>query len=114
VMFLQRRYADAVTVLQSVLTIDPEDLQAHYNLMLCYNGLGNEKLAKEHQARYMRFKADEAAQTLTGNYRQKHPEDNNERQSVHEHESVPLTTAPARVVANRAPQPVHLAAGGTQ
>lgn len=38
----------------------------------------------------MRFKADEAAQTITGNYRQTHPEDNNERQSVHEHVSVAL------------------------
>jgi hypothetical protein len=73
-----------------VLAIDPEDLQAHYNLMLCYNGLGQEKLAKEHEARYMRFKADESSQAITGPYRQIHPEDNNERQAVHEHVSVPL------------------------
>ncbi len=91
ILFLQRKYDEAVKVLQSVLAIDPEDLQAHYNLMLCYNGLGNEKLAKEHQARYMRFKADESSQAITGPYRQLHPEDNNERQAIHEHVSVPLT-----------------------
>jgi tetratricopeptide (TPR) repeat protein len=90
VLFLQRKYADAVNVLQSVFAIDPEDLQAHYNLMLCYSGLGNEKLAKEHQARYLRFKADESSQAITGPYRRLHPEDNNERQSIHEHVSVPL------------------------
>ncbi len=90
VLFLQRKYAEAVKTLQSVLAIDPEDLQAHYNLMLCYSGLGNDKLAKEHQARYMRFKADESSQAITGPYRQLHPEDNNERQAVHEHVSVPL------------------------
>jgi Tfp pilus assembly protein PilF len=90
VLFLQRKYNDAIKILQSVLEIDPEDLQAHYNLMLCYNGLGNEKLAKEHQARYLRFKADESSQAITGPYRQLHPEDNNERQSIHEHMSVPL------------------------
>ncbi len=90
VLFLQRKYPEAVKTLQSVLAIDPEDLQAHYNLMLCYNGMGNEKLAKEHEARYMRFKADESSQAITGPYRQKHPEDNNERQAVHEHVSVPL------------------------
>ena len=90
ILFLQRKYSDAVKTLQSVLTIDPEDLQAHYNLMLCYSGLGNEKLAKEHQARYMRFKADESSQAITGPYRQSHPEDNNERQSIHEHVSVAL------------------------
>jgi Flp pilus assembly protein TadD len=90
ILFLQRKYEDAVKTLQSVLAIDPEDLQAHYNLMLCYNGLGNEKLAREHQARYLRFKADESSQAITGPFRQLHPEDNNERQAVHEHVSVPL------------------------
>ena len=90
VLFLQRKYAEAVKVLQQVLAVDPEDLQAHYNLMLCYNGLGDEKMSKEHQARYLRFKADEASQAITGPYRQFHPEDNNERQSIHEHTSVPL------------------------
>ena len=90
ILFLERKYPAAIKLLQSVLEIDPEDLQAHYNLMLCYNGMGNEKLAKEHQERYLRFKADEASQVITGPYRQLHPEDNNERQSVHEHVSVPL------------------------
>jgi tetratricopeptide (TPR) repeat protein len=90
VFFLERKYSDAVKVLQQVLAVDPEDLQAHYNLMLCYNGLGDEKMSKEHQARYLRFKADEAAQAITGPYRQLNPEDNNERQSIHEHVSVPL------------------------
>ena len=91
VLFLQRKFADAVKVLNSVLEIDPEDLQAHYNLMLCYNGLGDEKDAHDHQVRYLRFKADEASQTITGPYRQAHPDDNNERQAIHEHVSVPLT-----------------------
>jgi hypothetical protein len=90
-----------------VLAIDPEDLQAHYNLMLCYNGLGQEKLAKEHEARYLRFKADEASQAITGPYRQLHPEDNNERQSVHEHVSVALTNH-----AGRAPRAVQAGEAG--
>src|SRR5205807_2431959 len=68
VLFLQRRYADAVKEFEYVLSIDPEDLQAHYNLMLCYNGLGQQGRAREHQTRYLRFKADEAAQAITGAY----------------------------------------------
>jgi hypothetical protein len=79
-----------VNVLQSVLAVDPEDLQAHYDLMLCYKGLGDEKQAHEHEVRYLRFKADEASQAITGPYRQLNPEDNNERQAIHEHVSVPL------------------------
>jgi tetratricopeptide (TPR) repeat protein len=90
ILFLQRKYDEAVKLLQQVFAVDPEDLEAHYNLMLCYNGLGNQKMAKAHEERYLRFKADEASQTITGPYRRLHPEDNNERQAIHEHVSVPL------------------------
>ena len=102
ILFLQRKYADAVKVLQSVFAIDPEDLQAHYNLMLCYGGLGDEKRVKEHQARYLRFKADESSQAITGPYRQLHPEDNNERQAVHEHVSIPLPALASKHVGTAA------------
>jgi tetratricopeptide (TPR) repeat protein len=93
ILFLQKRYADAVAEFQQTLSIDPEDLQAHYNLMLCYSGLGDEARANEHKERYLRFKADESAQAITGPYRQAHPQDNNERQPIHEHVSVPLGPA---------------------
>jgi len=91
ILFLQRKYPEAIRELQAVLAVDPEDLQAHYNLMLCYNGLVDQKMAHEHQVRYMRYKADEASQAITGPYRRLNPEDNNERQAIHEHASVPLT-----------------------
>src|SRR4029077_13296186 len=90
ILFLQKRYAEAVKMFQQTLAIDPEDLQANYNLMLCYNGLGDEAKANDHKERYLRFKADESAQAITGAYRQAHPEDNNERQLIHEHVSVAL------------------------
>jgi tetratricopeptide (TPR) repeat protein len=90
VLFLQKKYTEAIREFQEVLAIDPEDVQAHYNLMLCYNGLGDGARAEQYQTRYLRFKADESAQSITGNYRITHPEDNNERQSIHEHTSVVL------------------------
>ena len=114
ILFLQRKYDEAVKVLQAVLEIDPEDLQAHYNLMLCYNGLGNEKLAKEHQERYMRFKADESAQAITGPYRLLHPEDNNERQAVHEHVSVPLPILTTSGAADAPVRRATISAGGSR
>jgi len=115
ILFLQRKYNDAVRILQSVLVVDPEDLEAHYNLMLCYHGLGDEKQAHEHQVRYLRFKADEAAQAITGPYRESHPEDNNERQAIHEHVSVPLALADQGTRAGRFPRhsPDRLASAGT-
>jgi tetratricopeptide (TPR) repeat protein len=91
VLFLQRKYSEAIAALEKVVAIDPEDLQAHYNLMLCYQGTGQADLSQKEEKLYLRFKADDAAQALTGAYRQTHPEDNNERQAIHEHESVPLS-----------------------
>src|SRR5262249_47550225 len=41
ILFLDRRFADAIAAFQRVLRIDPEDLQAHYNLMLCYQAIGD-------------------------------------------------------------------------
>ncbi len=95
IFFLQRKYADAVEQFQSVFSIDPEDLQAHYNLMLCYQGLGRDADAQREQKLYLRFKADESAQAITGAYRRLHPEDNNERQPIHDHVSVPLSVLSA-------------------
>ncbi|MGH9741425.1 MAG: tetratricopeptide repeat protein, partial [Candidatus Acidiferrum sp.] len=104
--FLQKRYAEAVETFKRTLAVDPEDLQANYNLMLCYNGLGNEKMANEHRVRYLRFKADEASQTITGAYRQAHPDDNNERQKIHEHVSVALGPEKPEAIA-AVHKPVH-------
>jgi tetratricopeptide (TPR) repeat protein len=108
VLFLQKKYQEAIDQLQNVLDIDPEDLQAHYTLMLCYRGLGDTKQAEAHELRYRRFKADEASQAITGRYRQLNAEDNNERQSIHEHVSIPLTTAV------KAPKKSYSAAGGSR
>jgi len=91
VLFQNRQYNEAIDELQKVLKIDAEDLQAHYNLMLCYQGLAKSDLAAREQALYKRFKADESAQFITGPYRQLHPDDNNERQQIHEHGSVALS-----------------------
>ena len=87
--FLQRRFDDAIATFEEVLRIDPEDLLAHYNLMLSYQGAGASERAAAERVLYERFKADEAAQAITGPYRLASPEDNNERQSVHEHGSSP-------------------------
>ena len=91
IRFLRREFQQAVDVLEQVLLIDAEDLQAHYNLMLCHRGLGNQEAALHEQKLYLRYKADESSQAITGAYRRSNPEDNNERQAIHEHESFPLS-----------------------
>lgn len=93
VLFLKRQFREAIAELDKVLAIDPEDLQAHYNLMLSWQGLGDAARAAHERVLYERFKADESAQSITGEYRQLHADDNNERQQIHEHQ---LTARPAR------------------
>jgi tetratricopeptide (TPR) repeat protein len=89
VLFLQRQFREAVAQFEHVLAVDPEDLQAHYNLMLAHQGLGDATAAERERRLYERFKADESAQAITGPYRQLHPHDNNERQAIHEHAQNP-------------------------
>src|SRR5581483_9895767 len=88
VLFLQREYKKALEVLDRVCQIDPEDLQMHYTAMLCHRGLGNSESAAREEALFRRFKADEPAQAITASRRLISPEDNNERQQIHEHEGV--------------------------
>ena len=89
-LFLQRKYGEAVTEFQKTLAVDPEDLEAHYNLMLCYRGLRDDTLASREEKLYLRFKADESSRAITGPYKLKNPHDNNETQPIHEHVSVAL------------------------
>ena len=92
-LFLKREYKAAVEALQGVLRVDPEDLQAHYTLMLCYRGLGDSANEAREASLFKRFKAEESAQAITAKRRMVSPEDNNERQQIHDHESVPLPAA---------------------
>jgi len=91
ILFLKRQYAEAIQVLQRVCLVDPEDLQMHYTMMLCYRGLGDGEKAAREEVLFRRFKAEEAAQSITAIRRRLSPEDNNERQQIHDHESVALT-----------------------
>lgn len=95
VRFLMRDFQGAVDALQRVLAVDPEDLQAHYTLMLAYRGLGDREASTREQRLFERFKADESSQQITAVRRRLSPEENNERQPIHDHVSVPLRGADA-------------------
>ncbi len=95
ILFLKRDFKGAIEALKNVLAVDPEDLQAHYNLMLACRGAGDAEGAERHEKLFRRFKADESSQAITAKVRMLSPEDNNERQMIHEHESVVLRGASA-------------------
>ncbi|RME02051.1 MAG: tetratricopeptide repeat protein, partial [Calditrichaeota bacterium] len=87
VYFLNAQPGEAIPYFKQVLAIDPEDLMAHYNLMLCYRATGDARNAKIHEALYLRYKEDESARAIAQQYRRSHPFDNNESQPIHEHGS---------------------------
>ena len=120
-LFLKREYGEAVKVLERVCLVDPEDVQMHYTAMLCYRGLGQMEKAAREEVLFRRFKAEESSQSITGKRRLISPEDNNERQQIHDHESVilapPLTAGEkSRTLARKKGAPVRdiSAAGGSK
>jgi hypothetical protein len=94
ILFLKRQYKEALKVLDQVCMVDPEDVQMHYTAMLCARGLGDSQRAERESKLFRRFKAEESSQAITARRRLLSPEDNNERQPIHEHESVPLNAIP--------------------
>ncbi len=103
VQFLKANFEAAIKEFEHVLTIDGEDLAAHYNLMLCYRGKGETGAKKEeyHRKLYYRFKNDESTTHIAGIHRRKNAHDNHEAQPVHEHGSAPVrsTKPPTEVKA---------------
>jgi tetratricopeptide (TPR) repeat protein len=93
ILFLKRQYNDALLALSRVAAVDPEDLQMHYLAMLCYRGLGMPAEADREQQLFQRFKAEESSQALTAKRRLISPEDNNERQNIHDHTSIDVSGA---------------------
>jgi tetratricopeptide (TPR) repeat protein len=88
--FLKRNYKESIEALKKVAEVDPEDLQMHYTAMLAYRGIGDVTSAEREQKLFQRFKADESSQAITAKPRMISPEDNNERQAIHDHESIDL------------------------
>jgi tetratricopeptide (TPR) repeat protein len=89
-LYLLRRFDESVAELKRVLAVDPEDLAAHYTLMLDYEALGRAELAGRARELYLRFKADDSAPVIGGGVRRADPFANNEAQPIHEHRSASL------------------------
>jgi len=83
--YLKREYDTALTHFQKTLEVDPEDLDAHYNIMRCYRALKNPSMAAKSQKLYLRFKADESVDAITGIASRADTHANLERQPIHEH-----------------------------
>jgi len=83
---IKRDYPGALECFVKILAIDPEDLGAHYNLMLVYRKLGRTEDAKREAKIFADLKDDPGALSLANQFLRKHPEMSNESVYWHVHE----------------------------
>ena len=96
VYWLAGKFPEAVAAYRKTLAIDPEDLTAHYNLMRVYRAMGDRTSADLEDAAYRKYKDDETARAIAGDYRLTNPWDNRESLPIHVHaEAEPPPSAPA-------------------
>ncbi|HET9795145.1 MAG TPA: tetratricopeptide repeat protein, partial [Thermoanaerobaculia bacterium] len=86
ILFLLGRYDDALRAIEKVYAIDPEDLTAHYNAMLCFKALGRKREGAVEERWYRYHKDDETAAALMASFRRDHPFANRESLPIHVHE----------------------------
>jgi tetratricopeptide (TPR) repeat protein len=113
ILFLKREFKKALAVLERVCMVDPEDIQMHYLNMLCYRGLGMQAESEREATLFRRFKAEESSQSITAKRRLISPEDNNERQAIHDHTGVDLRKN-VRTAPVARPGPLSVSDGGSK
>jgi len=83
---IKHDYTGAQECYEKVLAIDPEDLGAHYNLMLVFRKLGKKEEAKREAKIFADLKDDPAALPLANMFLRKHPGMSNESVFWHVHD----------------------------
>jgi tetratricopeptide (TPR) repeat protein len=105
VYWLAGRFPDAIAAYGKTLAIDPEDLNAHYNLMRVYRATGDRKNAEAHDAAYRKYKEDETIRAIPGDFRLENPWANRESLPIHVHaEAQPPPAAAPPWVASIGPK----------
>jgi Flp pilus assembly protein TadD len=95
ILFLLGRYDDALRAIEKVYAIDPEDLTAHYNAMLCFKALGRKREGAIEERWYRYHKEDETAGALMAAFRRDHPFANRESLPIHVHDEAAPVAAHA-------------------
>jgi tetratricopeptide (TPR) repeat protein len=105
VYWLDGKFPEAIAAYGKTLAIDPEDVNAHYNLMRVYRALGDRKNADREDAAYRKYKDDESIRSLMGPYRLDHEWANRESLPIHVHaEAEPPRAVPPHWVAGIGPK----------
>jgi tetratricopeptide (TPR) repeat protein len=82
---IKRDYEGAQKSYEQVLSIDPEDAGAHYNLMLIFRKIGRNDAAAREAKLFADLKDDPAALPIANEFLRIHPEMSNESVPFHVH-----------------------------
>jgi tetratricopeptide (TPR) repeat protein len=105
VLWLAGRFPEAAKAYGKTLAIDPEDLNAHYNLMRVYRAMGDRRLAAVHAAAYRKYKEDETGRAVAADLRRADRWANRESLPIHVHEEpTPPPAAPPAWIASLGPK----------
>jgi tetratricopeptide (TPR) repeat protein len=99
--YQQHKYQEARTEYETVQTIDPDDLAAHYILSIVYHRLGMPKEASREAAAFSDQKDDPTANVYALDFLRKHPE-------------VTAESVPWHVHRDRSTEYPEVGAGGSQ
>jgi tetratricopeptide (TPR) repeat protein len=95
--YQNHRTDEARTTFETLQTIEPDDLAAHYNLAVIYRRLGMKEKAAEQAAFFATKQIDPGSPTYSLDFLRKHPEISIESSPWHVHEEQPVDgTAVAR------------------
>jgi tetratricopeptide (TPR) repeat protein len=75
----------AAAAFRRILEIDPDDVGAHYNLMLTLQRLNRLPEARREETIYRYLKEDETVRRIIGTYLHNHADADREFQTIHEH-----------------------------
>jgi Flp pilus assembly protein TadD len=92
-LYQQHKYAEACAEYETVQSIDPDDLAAHYILSIVYRRLGRKQDAAREAAAFADQKDDPTANTYALEYLRKHPEITSESVPWHIHREPALDEA---------------------
>jgi tetratricopeptide (TPR) repeat protein len=102
--YRQNRLQDARVQFETLQTIEPDDVAAHYNLSLIYGRLGMDDKASEQAVLFADKKADPNAPTYSLDFLREHPEVSTESVPWHTHKDLSLD------LAGGSPQPAPIMA----
>jgi tetratricopeptide (TPR) repeat protein len=92
-LYQKHKYEEARSEYETLQSIDPDDLAAHYNLSIIYRRLGLKEQAAREAAAFADQKDDPTASTYALEYLRKHPEITSEGVPWHMHSELTLRPA---------------------